>query len=102
VERVDGVREAWFSYNTAEGFVTFDTTMISPTEFIGELERMTAFTATLREEDDGPSRRPVEESCFSTHASKATPSGVHPLFNAALTHLYNTVLREGFFNFKLS
>jgi copper chaperone CopZ len=55
VERVDGVSEAWFSYNTAEGFVTFDTTVISPTEFIGELERMTAFTATLREEDDGPS-----------------------------------------------
>ena len=49
------MREAWFSYNTAEGFVTFDTTMISPTEFFGELERMTAFTATLREEDDGPS-----------------------------------------------
>jgi hypothetical protein len=41
-----------------------------------------------------PVRGPVEELCFSTHASKATPSGVHPpYFTAPTAGLYNTVLR---------
>ena len=51
VERVEGVREARFSYAAAAGFVTFDTTMTSPLEIIGELERMTAFSATVREDE---------------------------------------------------
>ncbi len=48
VERVDGVREAVFSYDRAEGFVTFDTTMTSPEEFLAELDRMTDFSGTVR------------------------------------------------------
>ncbi len=48
VERVDGVREAEFSYERAEGFVTFDTTMTSPDVFLAELDRMTDFSGTLR------------------------------------------------------
>jgi len=48
VQRVDGVREATFSYPRAEGLVTFDTTMTSVSEIIAELERMTAFTAARR------------------------------------------------------
>ena len=48
VERVEGVREARFSYEAAEGFVTFDTTLTSVAEILGELETMTAFSATER------------------------------------------------------
>ena len=48
VERVEGVREAQFSYERAEGFVTFDTTKTSPEEFLAELDRMTDFSGTVR------------------------------------------------------
>ncbi len=51
VERVEGVREAKFSYDRGEGFVTFDRTVTSPEAFIAELERLTAFTAEVRETD---------------------------------------------------
>lgn len=37
-----------FSYDRAEGFVTFDTTMTSPEEFLAELNRMTDFSGTVR------------------------------------------------------
>ena len=50
VERVDGVREAEFSYERAEGFVTFDTTKTSPEEFLAELDRMTDFSGTVRDD----------------------------------------------------
>ncbi len=50
------MREARFSYGASEGFVTFDTTMTSPLEIIGELERMTAFSATVRGEHGGEPR----------------------------------------------
>ena len=48
VKRVEGVREAEFSYERAEGFVTFDTTKTNPQAFIAELDRMTDFSATVR------------------------------------------------------
>ena len=48
VERVEGVREATFSYERAEGFVTFDTTQTSPEAFLAELERMTSFSGVVR------------------------------------------------------
>ncbi len=50
VERVEGVREAEFSYERAEGFVTYDTTMTSPEEFLAELDRMTDYSGTIRAE----------------------------------------------------
>ena len=50
VERVEGVREATFSYAKGDGFVTYDRTATSPDEFIAELERLTEFTATVRED----------------------------------------------------
>ena len=53
VERVEGVREAAFSYDRAEGFVTFDTTMTSVVEIVSELERLTDFSATKRDEAGG-------------------------------------------------
>lgn len=53
MERVEGVREARFSYPQGEGFVTFDTTMTSLAEIVGELERMTDFSATERAADGG-------------------------------------------------
>jgi len=53
VQRVDGVSEASFSYDRAEGFVTFDTTMTSVTAIIAELERLTDFSATKRPADGG-------------------------------------------------
>ncbi len=48
MERVEGVEEARFSWETAEGFVTFDSAVTSVTEIVSELERMTAFSATER------------------------------------------------------
>ena len=48
VEKVEGVREATFSYDRSEGFVTFDTTRTSVSEIAAELERLTDFTATER------------------------------------------------------
>ena len=49
VKRVEGVEDAKFSYSGAEGWVTFDITMTSPEEFLGELSRLTAFSGTVRE-----------------------------------------------------
>ena len=51
VNRVEGVHDATFSYDRAEGFVTFDTTVTSVSEIVAELERMTDFSATRREAD---------------------------------------------------
>lgn len=48
VKRVKGVEDAKFSYTGGEGWVTFDTTMTSPEEFLGELSRLTAFRGTVR------------------------------------------------------
>ena len=45
---MEGVREATFSHERAEGFVTFDTTKTSPEEFLAELDRMTDFSGTVR------------------------------------------------------
>ena len=53
VQRVEGVREASFSYDRSEGFVTFDTTMTSVAEIVGELERLTDYKATKRPTDGG-------------------------------------------------
>jgi copper chaperone CopZ len=53
VQRVDGVSEASFSYDRAEGFVTFDSTMTSVAAIVAELERLTDFSATRRPSDGG-------------------------------------------------
>lgn len=45
VERVEGVREATFSFDRSQGYVLFDTTATTVTEIIAELERLTAFSA---------------------------------------------------------
>ena len=51
VERVEGVQEARFSWETAEGFVTFDTGVTTVAEIVSELEEMTGFTATERTDE---------------------------------------------------
>ncbi len=48
---VEGVEEARFSYEAAEGFVTFDTTVTTVAEIVSELEEMTAFSATERADE---------------------------------------------------
>ncbi len=53
MERVEGVQEARFSYEAAEGFVTFDTTVASIAEIVSELEQMTDFSATERADEGG-------------------------------------------------
>lgn len=54
VERMEGVHGAAFSYENADGFVTFDSTATSVSEIIDHLDRSTGYKATLRErEDDG-------------------------------------------------
>lgn len=52
VTRVEGVREASFSFDRAEGFVTYDTTKTSLPDIIAELERLTDFTATRRDPEN--------------------------------------------------
>ena len=49
VERAEGVREASFSYERSEGFVTYDPAVTSPEEFLAELAEMTDFRGTVRE-----------------------------------------------------
>ena len=49
VTRVEGVQDATFSFDRAEGYVTFDTTVTSISEIVAELERMTDFSARQRE-----------------------------------------------------
>ena len=51
MERVEGVQEARFSWETAEGFVTFDTGVTTVAEIVSELEEMTGFTATERTDE---------------------------------------------------
>ena len=53
VQRVEGVQEASFSYERAEGFVTYDPEMTSPEEFLAELAEMTDFRGTVRESGAG-------------------------------------------------
>ena len=79
VERVKGVREAEFSYERAEGFVTFDTTQTTPEAFIGELERMTDYSAKLRPVAGGPSESVAETADTSAKAepeASREPSGM--------------------------
>lgn len=51
---MEGVREATFSYERSEGFVTFDTTLTSAEAILAELDRMTDFTGTVREGSEAP------------------------------------------------
>ena len=48
MERVEGVREAQFSWELAEGFVTYDTTLTSAEVIVAELERLTGFLCKCR------------------------------------------------------
>ncbi len=47
LERVEGVDSAAISYEAGSGWVAFDPALTSPDEFIGEMERMTGFTAEI-------------------------------------------------------
>lgn len=47
VERLDGVREAEFSYRAESGVVTYDSTRTTIEEIIRELQRMTDYEATF-------------------------------------------------------
>ncbi len=51
MERVEGVEEARFSYEAAEGFVTFDAAVTSVAEIVSELDEMTDFSATERADE---------------------------------------------------
>ena len=46
------MQEARFSYEAAEGFVTFDTSVTTVAEIIGVLEEMTDYSATERADED--------------------------------------------------
>lgn len=48
VEQLEGVREASFSYEYAEGFVTFDSTVTTVARIIKELDAHTGYDATVR------------------------------------------------------
>lgn len=48
---MEGVHSATFSYENAEGFVTFDSTVTSVSEIIDHLDRHTGYGATPREEE---------------------------------------------------
>ncbi len=49
LEKVAGVEDADASYEEGSAVVTFDPTATSPAEFIGELTRLTGFTAEVVE-----------------------------------------------------
>ncbi len=51
MERVEGVQEARFSYEEAEGFVTFDMTVTTVAEIVSELEQMTGYSAIERADE---------------------------------------------------
>lgn len=51
VQRIEGVRDAEFSYPDATGVVTYDTTLTSDAEIIAELKRATGYVAVVREDD---------------------------------------------------
>lgn len=53
VEAVEGVTDAEFSYERAEGFVRYDTTRTDVSAIITELERKTPFGVTERERAGG-------------------------------------------------
>ncbi|GMR13544.1 MAG: hypothetical protein BMS9Abin29_1756 [Gemmatimonadota bacterium] len=63
-----GVKEAAFSYENAEGFVTFDPTQTSPEEFLAELARMTDYRGTVRAEP-GSESAPLEAPAGSREHS---------------------------------
>lgn len=50
VERIDGVRDAAFSYREGTGTVRFDTTVTSAEAIVEGLERATAYRAKLQRE----------------------------------------------------
>lgn len=56
MQRVEGVTEAAFSYERAEGFVTFDTTLTSIREISEELERVTGFVGVARRDPESLDR----------------------------------------------
>lgn len=49
LEKMDGVENADVSYEAGSAIVTFDPDVTSPGEFIGELARLTGFTAEVVE-----------------------------------------------------
>jgi hypothetical protein len=60
VEKVEGVREATFSYAMGDGYVTYDETMTSPDEIIAGLQGLTAYTATVREDTEASGEEHAE------------------------------------------
>lgn len=55
LKKVDGVEDADVSYEGGSAIVTFDPDVTSPAEFIGELTRLTGFTAEVMEMTDADS-----------------------------------------------
>jgi copper chaperone CopZ len=55
LKKVDGVEDADVSYEAGSAIVTFDPDVTSPAEFIGELTRLTGFTAEVVEMADADS-----------------------------------------------
>ena len=55
LKKVDGVEDAEVSYEAGSAIVTFDPDVTSPAEFIGELTRLTGFTAEVMEMTDADS-----------------------------------------------
>ena len=49
LKKVGGVEDADVSYEAGSAIVTFDPDVTSPAEFIGELTRLTGFTAEVVE-----------------------------------------------------
>ena len=52
VERLDGVREAMFSFERSEGFVTYDATATNVERIIDGLGEGTGYVATQRHEGE--------------------------------------------------
>ena len=53
VERIEGVREAAFTWREERGVVTYDTTRVSIDSVIAELRTMTGYEARREDDRDG-------------------------------------------------
>ncbi len=75
LERVEGVDSAIVSYEAGSGWVAFDPALTSPEAFIGEMERMTGFTAEIMATGRDAADRRIADAADAEHADMDMPGG---------------------------
>ena len=75
LERVEGVDSAIVSYEAGSGWVAFDPALTSPEAFIGEMERMTGFTAEIMATGRDAADRRIADAADVEHADMDMSGG---------------------------